>query len=138
MSASGLIDAMPIPTARNGRKKKPSKKSYLKEASPIFPNEVYSPARRKRIPPSFPRNSSAICPSGFVSLGFVYLGNEETPGVKTRATCPRSSCGRGSGARRGATVVGYAQFAGCACCVYAGAVCWAYVRGAGLGAGGGA
>jgi len=36
-----LIEATPIPTPRNGRKKNPSKKSYLNESSPILPNEVY-------------------------------------------------------------------------------------------------
>src|SRR6266852_4952626 len=56
---SGLIDATPPPTARNGRKKKPSSRSYLKDSSPILPNAVYSPARRTRAPPCVPRNSSA-------------------------------------------------------------------------------
>src|SRR5216684_279163 len=121
------MEATPSPMPRNGRKKNPSKKSYLKEASPILPNEVYSPDRRNRTPPSSPRNSSASCPSGFVSSRLVYLGKEDTPGMKTRATCPRPSARTGSGAGRGTPVAGYAQEAGCEYC--------GYERGSGLGAG---
>src|SRR5882672_7953165 len=126
-AGSGLIDATPMPTPRKGRKKNPSKKSYLKEASPILPKEVYSPVRRKRTPPWSPRNSSASCPSGLVSSKRVYLGKEDTPGMKTRATCPRPSTRTGSGAGLGTPVAGYAQEAGCEDC--------GYERAAGLGAG---